>query len=254
MPWAARRQLSLRRRADHRGGPRRIRAIRRRSGRRPRSVGWVDQIRVPTRGGAEIAARLYAAARPSPASPLPCLLFLHGGGYVVGDLDSHDGLCRDLAHRSRWAILSLAYRFAPEHRFPTAQHDALDAVHWRAGHGASLSLDPCRLVVAGDSVGGSLAAVLATMAAREPAIMPLTPMLQLLIYPVTDALGDDPSRLQYGEGYLLETASLEWFYPISRASRRRCWSSPSSTLCSTRAWRTANVSDEAMSRSTGDPA
>jgi acetyl esterase len=184
---------------------------------------WTRDRLVPARDGAAVPVRLYAAGPPSPAAPLPLMLFFHGGGYVVGDLDSHDGLCRDLAHRSGWAVLSVGYRLAPEHRFPTALHDAQDATAWLAAEGAGHGLDVRRLVVAGDSVGGTLATVLAILAAREPARTRLTPLLQLLIYPVTDAAGDHASRQRFAEGHLLEAATLAWFwrhYETDPADRR----------------------------------
>lgn len=173
---------------------------------------WTENVLVPAEDGTALPVRLYAKHPPSPENPWPLLLFLHGGGYVVGSLDSHDALCRDLAYRSGWAVLAVGYRLAPEHKFPTALHDALTAVAWLAAEGAAYGLDRQRLVLAGDSVGGSLATILALLAAREPARMPLAPLLQILIYPVTDAAGDYPSRLEHGSGRLLETASLEWFY------------------------------------------
>lgn len=172
----------------------------------------VHELRLPTRDGTEIAARLYAPHQPTTARPLPVLLFLHGGGYVLGDLDSHDGLCRDLARRSGWGVLSPDYRLAPEHKFPTALHDALDAVHWLAAEGPARGLDPHRFAVAGDSVGGSLAAVLAILAAREPGTMPLVPLRQILIYPVTDAAAAHASQERFATGHLLESAALDWFY------------------------------------------
>lgn len=184
----------------------------------------VRELRLPARDGADIAARLYAPEE-HPTGPLPVLLFLHGGGYVLGDLDSHDGICRDLAHRSSWAVLAPAYRLAPAHRFPTALHDCLDAVHWLATDGPAQGLDTRRLVVAGDSVGGSMAAVLAILAVREPARMPLAPMRQILIYPVTDAAGSHPSQQRFASGHLLELAALDWFYGHyqSRPSDRQDW-------------------------------
>lgn len=177
----------------------------------PEPVAATQELRLPTRDGADIAARLY---RPKALadSPLPVLLFLHGGGYVLGDLDSHDGVCRDLAHRSGWAVLSPDYRLAPEHKFPTALSDSLDAVQWLATQGAAHGLDIHCFSVAGDSVGGSMAAVLAILAAHEPEKMPLALLQQILIYPVTDAAVRYPSHQRFGIGHLLETASLDWFY------------------------------------------
>lgn len=175
------------------------------------SRGTTEELRFSTRDGADIAARLYRPTAPADG-PLPILLFLHGGGYVLGDLDSYDALCRDLAYRSGWAVLSPDYRLAPEHKFPTALHDSLDAVLWLATEGPAWGLDIHRFAVAGDSVGGSMAAVLTILAAREQESMPLAPLRQILIYPVTDAATLYPSHQRLGVGYLLETASLDWFY------------------------------------------
>lgn len=166
----------------------------------------VRELRVPVRDGAEVGARLYES-RPDTGQPV--LLFFHGGGYCVGGLDSHDSLCRDLADQAGCAVLALDYRLAPEHRFPTAFHDAVDAWQWLRGHAAALGLDPARLAVGGDSAGGTLATALC-LHAREAGAP--APCLQLLLYPCTSAHADFPSRVRYAEGFLLEAATLDWMY------------------------------------------
>lgn len=178
----------------------------------PAPLACVREMQAATRDGASIALRLYAARAPSPAEPLPVMMYFHGGGYVVGDLDSHDALCRALAAMSGWAVLAVDYRRAPEHRFPTPLHDALDAVRTLADEGERLGLDPRRLALAGDSAGGTLATVMAALAVDDPSVMPLRPLCQILLYPVTDAAGDHPSRRRLAEGYLLESATLDWFF------------------------------------------
>ncbi|MDF1653347.1 alpha/beta hydrolase, partial [Pseudomonas aeruginosa] len=145
----------------------------------------VETLFVPARDGTPLPARLYSPQGLSASPPLPGVLYLHGGGYVVGSLDSHDALCASLAERAGCVVLSLAYRLAPEWRFPTAAEDAEDAWCWLAAEAARLGIDPQRLAVAGDSVGGSLCAVLShRLALRGDASQP---RLQVLIYPVTDA-------------------------------------------------------------------
>ncbi|WP_042703977.1 alpha/beta hydrolase [Azospirillum sp. B506] len=166
----------------------------------------VEELSIPARHGASLPARLYA---DGPAGG-PVLLFFHGGGYVVGSLDSHDGLCRSIASKSGVSVVSVGYRLAPEHRFPTAFDDAVDALDWLGRNGAVLGLDAGRLAVGGDSVGGSLAAAISLRAAADPGLP--RPRLQVLIYPVTDATADTGSLRRYGEGHLLERATLDWFY------------------------------------------
>ncbi|KAA0584833.1 acetyl esterase [Azospirillum lipoferum] len=171
-------------------------------------VGRVEDLSIPARDGVDLPARLYVAG-PT-VVPGPVLLFFHGGGYVVGSLDSHDGLCRSIASKSGVAVLSVGYRLAPEHRFPTAFDDALDALGWLGREGAGLGIDAGRLAAGGDSVGGSLAAAISLRAATDPDLP--RPRLQVLIYPVTDATADTGSLQRYGEGHLLERATLDWFY------------------------------------------
>jgi acetyl esterase len=126
----------------------------------PEPVQWVEDTRVPGPRG-PIDCRIYAPVR---GQALPALLYLHGGGWVVGDIDSHDSVCRALARRAGCVVLSVDYRLAPEHRFPAAPEDAWAALLWLHENAAAIGADPDRLAVAGDSSGGNLAAVLARWA------------------------------------------------------------------------------------------
>ena len=166
----------------------------------------VDEIALPGAGGAVLAARLYA---PS-AEVLPVLLYLHGGGFTIGNLETHDSLCRQLALHSGAAVVALDYRLAPEHRFPTAVDDCWAALRSlaQADTGARLGLDTTRLAVGGDSAGGTLAAVCALMA--RDAGLPLA--LQVLITPGTIAHADTPSHARFAHGFLLEKAQVDWFF------------------------------------------
>ena len=153
---------------------------------------------------------------------LPGLVFFHGGGWVIGDLDSHDDLCRDLAAQAGCAVLSVDYRLAPEHRFPAAADDAIAATNWVAANAAPLGIDPKRLAVGGDSAGGNLAAV-AALAARD-AGRPLA--AQLLIYPVTDmSRFEGESYATCGEGYGLTAGAMVWFrdHYLTDANAARDW-------------------------------
>jgi acetyl esterase len=166
---------------------------------------------------AGLPARLYA---PSHDNTLPALLYLHGGGFVVGSLETHDSLCRQLARRSGGAVIALDYRLAPEHRFPAAQDDAWAAAQWLAEHGATLGLDTQRLAVGGDSAGATLAAVAAILARDHG----LTLALQLLITPGTAALATHASRHLFANGFLLDAATIDWFFEHTiDASQRHDW-------------------------------
>jgi acetyl esterase len=164
----------------------------------------VHDFLIPARDGALLPARLCA---PGPER-LPVLLYLHGGGFTIGSIASHDTLCRELSRLSGCAVVSLQYRLAPEHRFPTAVNDAWDALQWLAAHGGQLGCDTGRLAVGGDSAGGTLATVCAILA-RDHRI-PLA--LQLLFYPGCAANQDAPSHQRYGHGLVLESAHIEWFF------------------------------------------
>ncbi|MFM2059245.1 MAG: hypothetical protein RLY71_3630 [Pseudomonadota bacterium] len=163
----------------------------------------VENFEIPL-GQHACAARLYA---PSQAE-LPVLLYLHGGGFVIGGLETHDSLCRQLALRSGAAVVALDYRLAPEHRFPAAVDDSWGALQWLAHEAWQLGLDGSRLAIGGDSAGGTLAAV-AALQARD-AGLPLA--LQLLITPGTTAHADTASHRRYAQGFLIDQALVEWFF------------------------------------------
>ena len=166
----------------------------------------VEDFTVPARDGHPLPARLYADTEGS--GPLPWLLYLHGGGFTIGSIATHDTLCRELARLSGCAVVSLEYRLAPEHRFPTAVHDAWDALQHLAAHGQARGMDPRRIAVGGDSAGGTLAAVCAILA-RDVGL-PLA--LQLLIYPGCAARQDLPSHQHYREGLLLDATLIDYFF------------------------------------------
>jgi acetyl esterase len=162
-------------------------------------------------------ARLYA---PSHDKGLPLLLYLHGGGFVIGSLETHDSLCRQLALRSGGAVVALDYRLAPEHRFPAAQDDAWAALQWLEQHAGALGLDATRLAVGGDSAGGTLAAVCA-IRARDHGL-PLS--LQLLITPGTAPDDTHASRHLFANGFLLDAATIDWFFDhATLRSQRHDW-------------------------------
>ena len=140
---------------------------------------------------------------------LPVLVYFHGGGWVIGDLDTHDSLCRALANASGCAVVAVDYRMGPEHRFPAAVDDALAATRWVHTHAAELRLDPARLAVGGDSAGGNLAAVVA-IAARDAGDLPVA--FQLLIYPATDMRRVHPSHTANGDSYLLTRDTMAYFH------------------------------------------
>ncbi len=154
-----------------------------------------------------IPARCYRPLGSSATTALPAVVFFHGGGWVVGDLDTHDILCRELANQSSSALIAVDYRLAPEHAFPAAFDDALAATRWVAANAASLAIDAARLAVAGDSAGGNLAAAVA-LACRGagPALR-----MQLLIYPVTDFSIDTASYRNLGQDYLLTRELMRYF-------------------------------------------
>jgi acetyl esterase len=170
-----------------------------------RELARVEDLQIPARGGHTLAARLVA---PEADDPLPVLLYLHGGGFTIGSVATHDVLCRELAHLARCAVLSLDYRLAPEHPFPAAHDDAWDALRWLANQAELLGLDGRRIAIGGDSAGGTLAAACALMA--RDAGLPLA--LQLLFYPGCAAFQDTPSHQRFAQGFVLEAAAIRWFF------------------------------------------
>jgi acetyl esterase/lipase len=154
----------------------------------------------------EIPLRIYTpAGRP----PFPVLVYFHGGGWVIGNLDSHDGTCRELARGAGCMVVSVDYRLAPENKFPAAPEDAYAATKWVAEHAASIGTDAGRVAIGGDSAGGNLTATVALMARDRggPALL-----FQLLVYPVTDAACDTPSYAENADGYFLTRKAMQWFW------------------------------------------
>jgi acetyl esterase len=178
----------------------------------PSKLHRVESFTVPMRDGFELPVRLYA---PSDA-PLPVLVYLHGGGFTIGSIATHDVLCRTLSHLAQCAVLSVGYRLAPEHRFPTAFEDAWDAVQWVAQHGSEKSLDPSRIAVGGDSAGGTLAAACALQARLDGVVL----KLQLLFYPGTTAHADTPSHKTFGQGFVLEAEHIDYFFDLYIPNRQ----------------------------------
>jgi acetyl esterase len=170
-------------------------------------VARVEEHRVPVENGA-ITVRCYT---PRGTGLRPALVFFHGGGWVIGDLDTHDGICRSLANAADCVVASVDYRLAPEHRYPTAAEDAFAATRWVATEGRRLGIDGRRLAVGGDSAGGNLAAVV-TLMARERGGPPLA--FQLLVVPCTHHAFDTPSYKDCGEGYLLTRDAMRWFWNL----------------------------------------
>lgn len=167
-------------------------------------VGSVEDTTVPGAEG-ERPVRIY---RPAGSGPFPTLLFIHGGGFVVGDLEAYDAQCRALCAGAGVVVASLDYRLAPEHPFPAGVEDALAATEWVVSNVGSLGGDADRIVVGGDSAGGNLSAVVAqAWRGRTPGIA-----AQLLIYPATDMVNERPSHEENGEGLLLTRADMEWFH------------------------------------------
>jgi acetyl esterase len=153
-----------------------------------------------------IPVRIYA---PKGDAPLPVLVFFHGGGWVIGSIQTHDGLCRLLANAVGCVVVSVDYRLAPEHPYPAAAEDAYAATRWAADNAAAIGGDPARIAVGGDSAGGNLTAVVALMA-RDRGGPPL--VFQLLVYPVTDVPCDNDSYRDNGRDYFLTTDQMRWFF------------------------------------------
>lgn len=169
------------------------------------AVASVD--RVITVEGREIPMRLYA---PPGEGPFPLLIYFHGGGFVLGSIDTHDATCRFLCDGTAAMVMSVGYRLAPENRFPAGLQDCMAALQWAAAHADELGVDPARMAIGGDSAGGTMATVTA-MCARDAGGPPLC--AQVLIYPVTDYVNlGRSSYIECAEGFGLTRADMEWFW------------------------------------------
>ena len=172
----------------------------------PLPVGDVRDLTVDGATG-PLRARHYTPAEPG--GPHPLLVFFHGGGWVIGDLETHDAACRLLCRHAGVHVLAVDYRLAPEAPFPAAIDDARAAFAWAAAHAAELGADPARVAIGGDSAGGNIAAVVSQETVREGVA---APAFQLLIYPAVDASKDYRSAELFREGFLLTQAEMDYFY------------------------------------------
>jgi acetyl esterase len=190
------------------------------SGTRPPSVAVSDH--VVACDGRDLAVRFYRPAAASPRALLPTILWAHGGGWVVGDIDTHDSTCAQLAEQSGVAVLSIDYRLAPEHRFPAAFDDVVSVLDWASHEGDGIGIDPHLLAVGGDSAGGNLAAA-AALWARDRGMNNVR--FQLLVYPVADCVTITASYALFAEGYGLTRGGMAWFMDqyVPRAADRSDW-------------------------------
>jgi acetyl esterase len=170
----------------------------------PPGVLAVNELWIPGPGG-QLRARRYVPA--GLAAPSPGLVFLHGGGWVIGDLDTHDALCRRLALTGRLRVVAIDYRLAPEHPFPAAVHDAVAAFRWVAAEAESLGIDAEAIAMGGDSAGGNLAAVV-SLKTRDDA---RRPALAALLYPGVDARCGTASHRELGKGFFLTRETMDWY-------------------------------------------
>jgi acetyl esterase len=177
------------------------------SPRAPIAMARVEAVELNGAAG-PLPSRLYVPFRPAESEPPPLLVYFHGGGWVIGDLDTHDNPCRFLAAYSGAAVLAVDYRLAPEHPFPAAAEDAPAAYSWALANAGALGVDPLRIGVGGDSAGANLAAVTALRARDEGWQQPA---IQLLIYPVTECAVELPSRRLFDEGFILTRRDMDFF-------------------------------------------
>lgn len=171
--------------------------------------------------GGPLAIRLYRGEARGDA-PQACVLYLHGGGWTIGNLETHDALCRQIARRARLCVVAVDYRLAPEHPFPAALDDAACALHWLSRHAAELGISPEALAVAGDSAGGNLAAALALMA-RDGTVPPVA--YQALVYPVLDLTASSAAYRRVTADVPLTDETMHWFIDqyTPQASQRLDW-------------------------------
>lgn len=170
-------------------------------------VAHVEDITIPGPGG-DIPARYYRPQGSNAGQALPVLLYFHGGGWMVGDIETHDVISRMAANRGGFAVVNIDYRLAPENKFPAAVEDAWASVEWAIGGAAGLAIDPQRIAVGGDSAGANLSAVAAIMA-RDAGIKL---RFQALVYPATKFYLDTDSHEKFGEGYLLTKEAQAWYH------------------------------------------
>lgn len=173
----------------------------------PPEVARVEDLRATGAAG-ELPVRVYRPLGAADEERLPVLVYFHGGGWTIGDLDTHDVPCRELANLARCAVVAVDYRLAPEHKFPAAFDDAVAATRWVHAHAHALGLDSSRLAVGGDSAGGNLAAAVAIALRGAPGLRLL---MQTLIYPAVDQAADTPSHAAFADGYLLTRDAIAWF-------------------------------------------
>jgi acetyl esterase len=189
----------------------------------PEAVANVENLNIPS-PAEEIPVRIYT---PEGNGPFPMLVYFHGGGWVICNLDTHDAVCRSLANGASCIVVSVDYRLAPEHKFPAAVEDAYAATQWVTGNANRINGDPARVAVGGDSAGGNLATVVSLMARDkgDP-----SPIYQLLVYPVTNLSSfDTDSYREHGEGYILTKASMEYYrdhYIGPKEERHNPYASP----------------------------
>ncbi len=188
-------------------------------------VAKVEDRKIPGPGG-PLRVRIITPQAPG-QGPLPVVVYFHGGGWVLGNIESHEGICRAVANAGSVIVVTVDYRRAPEHRFPAAAEDAYAATLWAADHAAEFGGDPRRIAVAGDSAGGNLAAVTCLMARDRgtPSVQ-----FQVLLYPITDADLNNQSYTAYAEGFFLTRAEMAWYwdhYVDNKADRRHPHASPS---------------------------